>query len=154
MAQFPEVGVKLVADGAAKYVAELTGAEKATNALAGAARSAGNGVGAFANSLSRAGGLLTGGIALGAGALATALAGAAVTGFQFNSSMEQVEAQLFAFLKDGQAVADTLDMIRERAARTPFAFEEMATATVSLIPAAKQAGQPIEELIELAEILA
>ncbi|MCA9981739.1 MAG: hypothetical protein KDD89_12925, partial [Anaerolineales bacterium] len=154
MAQFPEVGVQLVADGAGKYVADMRGAESATNGLSGSIRSAAGMMGGFGQSLSRVGGLLTGGIALGVGALGAGFSAAAVTGFSFNNSMEQVEAQLFAFLKDGQAVADTLDMIKDRAARTPFEFEQMATAVTSLIPAAKQAGQPIEELIELAEILA
>jgi len=154
MAQFPEVGVKLVADDAGKYIADIGRAEDATSGLGRSIEGAAGMMGSFGQSLSRVGGLLTGGIALGVGALGAAFSGAAITGFQFNNSMEQVEAQLFAFLKDGQAVADTLDMIKDRAAQTPFEFENMATAVTSLIPAAKQAGQPIEELIELAEILA
>lgn len=92
----------------------------------------------------------------GAGLLAfgAAVGGAAAAGLRFNNSMEQVEARLFAFLKDGDAVNDMLDMIRDRASRTPFAFEEMANATAALVPVAKQSGEEIERLIGLAEILA
>lgn len=45
-------------------------------------------------------------------------------------------------------------MVRERAALTPFAFNEMATAAASLLPAAKASGKGLEELISYAEILA
>lgn len=89
-----------------------------------------------------------------AGTLAAGLGAAAVSGLRFNSSMEQVEAQLNAFLKDGALVGSTLEMIKRRAAATPFAFEDMARATTSLIPAAKASGQAIEGLLETAEILA
>jgi hypothetical protein len=68
--------------------------------------------------------------------------------------MEQVTAQLNAFTKDGAESARILEMIRQRAALTPFAFEEMAKATASLMPAAKQSGTELEELVKLSEILA
>jgi hypothetical protein len=68
--------------------------------------------------------------------------------------MEQVSAQLMAFTKDGAATAAILDMIKTRAASTPFAFEDMATAATALLPASKAAGVGLEELIAQAEILA
>ena len=94
------------------------------------------------------------GIGVGIAGVATGFVAAAGAGFKFNSSMEQVEAQLFAFLKDGDKVAGTLDMIKDRASRTPFAFEEMANAAAGLIPAAKQSGRELEHLISIAEVLA
>jgi len=75
-------------------------------------------------------------------------------GLGFNNSMEQVTAQLNAFTKDGEASAEILEMIRERAAKTPFAFEEMARATAGLIPSANAAGMALEDIVAEAEILA
>lgn len=95
-----------------------------------------------------------GAAAIGVGAIGVAFGKVATTGFSFNNSMEQVRAQLNAFTKDGQKSAEILDMIRERAAKTPFAFEDMARATAGLIPAATMAQIPLEKLVETAEILA
>lgn len=92
-----------------------------------------------------AGGLL----ALGAGFVKGAAAG-----LGFNNSMEQATAQINAFTKDSEQTAKILEMVRERAARTPFAFEDMARAAAALGPAAKSSGVPLEELIAQAEILA
>jgi hypothetical protein len=94
---------------------------------------------------------VTGGglLAIGGG-----MAAAAVTGFSMNKSMENVTAQLNAFTKDGAKSAEILEMIRERAAKTPFEFNEMAKATAGLLPASKASGEGLESLIEKAEILA
>jgi len=98
---------------------------------------------------------LAGGAALvGVAGLGAGILGGAAAGLQFNNSMEQVTAQLNAFTKDGEASAQILDMIKARAASTPFAFEEMARATASLLPAAKQSGAELESLVGVAEILA
>lgn len=88
-------------------------------------------------------------LALGAG-----LAGVVTTGLGFNNSMEQASAKINAFTKDADATAAILDMVRERAAKTPFAFEEMANAAAALGPTAKQSGVALEDLIAQAEILA
>lgn len=97
-----------------------------------------------------AGGLAVGGIA----AIGAGLAGVATVGLSFNNSMEQAAAKINAFTKDADATAAILEMVRERAAKTPFAFEEMANAAAALGPAAKQSGVPLEDLIAQAEILA
>lgn len=97
-----------------------------------------------------AGAAALGGIAaLGVGAVK-----AAASGLKFNMSMENVTAQLNAFTKDGAKSAEILDMIKIRASKTPFAFEEMAKATAGLMPAAKASGEALESLVEQAEILA
>lgn len=93
---------------------------------------------------------VAGGALAGAGA---ALAGAAFSGLKFNNSMEIVTAQLNAFTKDGAKSAEILEMIKDRASKTPFAFEEMAAAAASLLPASKTSGEGLEKLIGLAEIL-
>jgi hypothetical protein len=81
--------------------------------------------------------------------------GAAVTGgVQLNSTLENVEAQLFAFTKDGDVAKQIIEDIRVEAAQTPFAFEEMAKATASLLPAAKQSGAELMDLVKTAQILA
>lgn len=86
---------------------------------------------------------------LGAGLLA---AGGA--GLKFNSDMENVQAQLMGFVKDGDKVNQMLANLRSEAATTPFSFGEMAEAMVSLTPAARQSGMDVMALIEQAEILA
>lgn len=96
------------------------------------------------------GGLIERGIA----GIAGGLAGGISAGLGFNNSMEQVTAQLNAFTKDGAKSAEILKMIQERAAKTPFEFEQMATATAALLPSAKQSGAALEDLIGQAEILA
>lgn len=135
---------RLTAQGEAQFVGALGSAD---SAISGLGRTAVN----SAQSLGR---LFTGGIVAGATAFGVALGAGALEGLRFNNSMEQVSAQLMAFLKDGDAVDATLAMITERAAATPFAFEDMAKAATGLIPAATQANVPLEELIATAEILA
>lgn len=88
-------------------------------------------------------------LALGGGMAATAF-----SGLSLNSTMENVTAQLNAFTKDGAKSAQILEMIRDRAAKTPFEFDEMASSAASLLPASKASGQGLESLIEKAEILA
>lgn len=140
MSTFPQTGVELVAQNAGRYISDITRASRVTDR--------------FTSSLQTVGSVALKAGAAGLAAVGAGFAGAATAGLQFNSTMENVEAQLFAFLKDGEAVADALSLIETRAAQTPFAFEDMARATASLIPAAKQSGKEIEELISVAEILA
>lgn len=98
-------------------------------------------------------------IAAGAGvagitALSAGFGAAVAGGVQLNSTLENVEAQLLAFTKDGDVAKGILEDIRTEAAKTPFAFEEMARATASLLPAAKQSGAELMDLVKTAEILA
>jgi hypothetical protein len=95
-----------------------------------------------------------GGLLTGIGATVAGLGAGAVAGLDFNNSMQQVTAQLNAFTKDGEKSAQILDMIKTRAAATPFAFEDMARATTSLLPAANASGLALEDLVAQAEILA
>lgn len=106
-----------------------------------------SGIGSVLGPLATIGGVAF--TAIGAGA-----AFAAKTGLDFNNAMEQAGARINAFTKDSSATADILDTIRERAAQTPFAFEEMANAAASLLPMVKQTGAELEDLIGLSEILA
>jgi len=108
----------------------------------------------FVSSAQSAGRAIGGALLGGLAAIGTGLAATAAEGWRFNDSLEQTEARLFAFLKDGEAVTNMLEMITDRAAKTPFAFEEMASSVAALLPAAKQSGTEIERLIEMAEILA
>jgi hypothetical protein len=100
---------------------------------------------------------LAGGISAvvnGIGQIGSGLFDGVKAGLGFNNSMEQTRAKLMAFTKSGAETDRILEMIRVRAAKTPFAFEEMATATASLLPAAKASGVGLEDLIKQAEILA
>lgn len=104
----------------------------------------------FGNVVKSAAGLAVVGFA----AIAGGAVAAGLSGLNFNNSMEIVTAQLNAFTKDGAKSAEILAMIKDRASKTPFAFEEMAKATASLLPAAKASGKGLEELISIAEVLA
>ena len=97
-----------------------------------------------------AGGLALGGIA----AMGAGLVGLGSSGLQLNNSMEKVTAQLNAFTKDGKKTADIIDTVRERAAKTPFEFDQMAKAAVALFPASKTAEGGLNGILEKAEILA
>lgn len=100
-------------------------------------------------------GKVAGGIALGGVvALGAGLAKTATAGLSFNNSIEQTTAKINAFTKDGAKTAGILDLIRERAAKTPFAFDEMARAASGLLPVVNATGKPLEDLISQAEVLA
>lgn len=101
-----------------------------------------------------AAGLVKGAAIGGVVAVGGALAGAATAGLSFNNSLEQTTAQLQAMTKDAAQTEAILQMIKQRAAETPFAFTEMANAAASLLPAAKASGAQLEELLATAEILA
>lgn len=100
-------------------------------------------------------GKLAGGVALGGiTAIGAGLLGTGAAGLSFNNSMEQATAKINAFTKDGEKTAEILEMIKDRAASTPFAFNDMASAASALLPSAKQAQVGLEDLIAQAEILA
>lgn len=75
-------------------------------------------------------------------------------GLNFNNQMEQTTAKLNAFTGSGEETAKILEMIKTRAAATPFEFSAMAEAATALMPAAKQSGMALEDLVAQAEILA
>lgn len=110
--------------------------------------------GIISRAFSAVGPVMTGVAVGGIAAVAGGLVGAAYEGLNFNSSMEQVTAKLNAFTKDGAKSAEILEMIRDRASKTPFEFEQMAQATTSLMSASKGSGVELEYLVEQAEILA
>lgn len=126
----------------------------ATSEAARGIREVGEAAGGSEGKLKGFFGLMGGAAAGGALALGGALVGAAGAGLGFNNAMEQARARINAFTKDGAATEQVLAMVADRASKTPFAFEEMATAAASLGPAAKGAGIPLENLIAQAEILA
>lgn len=92
--------------------------------------------------------LALGAVTAGAGALATTF------GFGFNSSVEQAETKLMAFMKDGERVARTLEWVKKEAAATQFSFTDMADAAANLTPVANSSGVALEDLVKQAEILA
>ncbi|MDI9934682.1 hypothetical protein QM806_04335 [Rhodococcus sp. IEGM 1351] len=92
-------------------------------------------------------------LAIGAAGVAAATAGAAI-GFGFNSSVEQAQTKLMAFMKDGNKVAQTLSWVKDEAAKTQFSFTDMADAAANLTPVAKTSGKSLESLVQQAEILA
>jgi|GEM_PF-3328692 len=120
----------------------------------GVVDNASSGLGSIGDKLGTIG-KIAGGVALGGiVAIGGALVGTAAAGLGFNNSMEQATARLNAFTGDGAKTAEILEMVRERAAKTPFAFEEMAAAAASLGPVSRSSGVDLETLIGKAEILA
>lgn len=141
-------GVNLVAEGFDGFMRSMGAAGQAVVGFGdAAARTAGGALAGFATAAGAA-------AAVAGGALVAGLGAAATTGLSFNNAVEQAEARINAFTKDAAATAEILEMVRERAANTPFAFEEMAAAAAGLGPVAKSAGIPLEDLIAQAEILA
>jgi len=142
------------AAGVAKVAAESNkaadGASRAAGGFTSLSASLGKIAGVAGGVLKVAGGLA---LRLGTG-IAAGLGAAAVAGLGFNNSLEQASARIQAFTKDSAVTAQVLDMVRERAAKTPFEFNEMASAAASLGPAAKSSNVPLEELLGTAEILA
>lgn len=92
-------------------------------------------------------------IAGGLTALAFGTAGTAI-GFGFNSSVEQAQTKLMAFMQDNERVAKTLEWVKAEAAATQFSFTDMADAAANLTPVSKSTGVALEDLVKQAEILA
>lgn len=140
----------MASQAALDLVINLKGADKAETGLERLAKTA-TSLGKGMTTLAKVG---FAGVAAGAAGLVGGFGAAAVSGLRFNSSMENVTAQLNAFTKDGDESARILDMIRDRASKTPFAFGEMASAAAGLIPASRMANESLESIIETAEVLA
>lgn len=119
-------------------------------------RSVGSTVGGFLQDIASntVGEIVAEGAIRGIGALSTGIRGVVGSGFELNNSMEQARARINAFTKDAGKTEEILTMVADRAAKTPFAFSEMANAAAALGPAAKQSQIPLQDLIAQAEILA
>lgn len=111
-------------------------------------------LGSVGGSLGKLGAAATATTAVGIAAIGAGLAGAAAAGLGFNNEVEQVTAKLNAFTKNGAVTARMLEQIKTEANSTPFAFTEMANAMTALMPAAKQSGTEVMNLVKQAEILA
>ncbi len=106
-----------------------------------------------------------GGVVKGFGALGLAAAGVSsvidglkgvgsALGLGALNEMEQTRASFNAFTKDAGQTEKIMAQVREEAAKTPFAFGELAKATASLMPVAKSSGAALMDLVKEAEILA
>lgn len=113
-----------------------------------------SGLDGIVGSLGKAGAIAGGAAVAGIAAVGAGMIGAGAAGLSMNNSVELATARINAFTKDGAKTADILKMVTERAAKTPFAFNDMATAAAALLPSAKQAQTGLEDLIAQAEILA
>lgn len=114
----------------------------------------GNSASKASESAARLDGVIGRAVSVLAAAGAAAVGAGAAIGIKFNSSVEQAETKLMAFMKDGGKVAETLAWVKDEAAKTQFSFTEMANAAADLTPVAKQTGEQLESLIKEAEILA
>ncbi|MBV6425167.1 MAG: hypothetical protein NAOJABEB_02981 [Steroidobacteraceae bacterium] len=82
------------------------------------------------------------------------LRGAASGLLHMNQEVENTRARLVAFTGSGEAADRILADLQREAAQTPFTFRELSTAVASLIPASKQSGEALNDLIDVAEVLA
>lgn len=135
---------------AVKLIGQDVGGLNLINQARGALGGLGSAVGSTMNVLGGIG-LAAGGIQAMAGA-AGGLANALGVGLQ--NEMEQTRASFMAFTKDASATNTILEQVRAEAARTPFEFREMATATASLLPVAKSSQMGLMDLVKTAEVLA
>ncbi|HEY8609786.1 MAG TPA: hypothetical protein VIL69_00680, partial [Roseomonas sp.] len=71
-----------------------------------------------------------------------------------NTEWENASARINAFTKDAGKTAELMEMVKQRAASTPFALQDMSNALGSLLPVARSSGKGIEDLLKQAEILA
>jgi hypothetical protein len=131
---------------ASGFTGPLDGAQRALTGFSQRMAHAGGGVLGLGRDL----GLAT----IGLQGLASGARGAFGALFGGNVAIENVRAQLLAFTKSGEQADKILADIRSEAAKTPFAFNEMAAATASLLPASKQSGVALMDLVKQAEILA
>jgi hypothetical protein len=146
----------------AGYKAALNVAQQEMAQASGAADDLGDSIGNAGKQAEQSGSLLKNALSFAVGqasldaayALGEAIIGVASGGVQLNSTLEDTQAKLNAFTKDGNLSAQILEQIREEASATPFAFQELADATANLIPSAKAAGAELFDLVEMAEVLA
>lgn len=149
------VGVILVAEGSNTFNSALNRATDLTQRFGSVAQGAATGgmermsVGAIA--LGTALGNLA---AQGLSKVVEGMYGFVQSGFSFNNTIEQATAKLVAFTGSQEAAAEVLEMVRRRAANTPFAFDEMANSAASLAAISRSTGQDLESLIGIAERLA
>lgn len=151
MATGAELAILLTARDTATTV--VNGLKNSLGGLGGAASAPAKGFGNLASGIANF--TTKAGLAVfGAGQLVNA--GASLVGglFDQNVAFENASAQIMAFTKDAGKTGEILSMIKERAALTPFAFNEMASAAAGLIPASNQANMALEDMIQTAEILA
>lgn len=92
--------------------------------------------------------------AMGVNTLAQSLFGLGRSLLGGNVALENVTAQFRAFTKDANLANQIIQELRAEAARTPFAFQDMAESAATLLPAAQQAGVELMDLVRTAEILA
>jgi hypothetical protein len=126
-----------------------SGLKRISSSIAGIAKMPFNAIGSIVDFGSK-----VGIAAIGVEGLARATSGMARSLFGGNAAIENVTASLNAMTKDAGLSQQILADIRAEAAKTPFAFNEMAQATAGLIPAARMAGVELMDLVRDAEILA
>ena len=75
-------------------------------------------------------------------------------GFGLAKELEDTKTKMIAFAGSSEEADRLLAQVREEANATPFAFKELADATAALLPASKQAGVGLQDVIKQAEVLA
>lgn len=93
--------------------------------------------------------------AQGVSALGDSVMGAAnAFGFGLAKELEDTRTKMTAFAGSAAEADRILAEVRQEANQTPFAFKELADATAALLPASKQAGVGLQDVVKQAEVLA
>lgn len=154
----PKVGVEAVIEGMAKFESDSKKVNKVFGDIDTGIGKVGSTASTITSKITGLVGSLAKISAVGAGVaiagIGAGLATIASSGLSFNNQMEQASAKINAFTKDSAKTAEILADIRDEAAKTPFEFQAMAEATAGLLPAAKQSGESIMDLVKDAEVLA
>lgn len=155
----PQSGVQLIAQGERSFLSALNHASQALNKFSADTGRAAQQSGGFANAITSAFGQVAqvaGGnlLANGIQRLGSAFVEATTGGITFSRTLENANATLLALVKDGGLAASMVATIRKEADKTPFSFEALNIAMVSLVPSASVAGEALMNLVRDAEILA
>lgn len=84
----------------------------------------------------------------------TVMGAANALGFGLAKELEDTRTKMIAFAGSSAEADRILADVRTEANATPFAFKELADATAALLPASKQAGVGLQDVIKQAEVLA
>lgn len=128
----------------------LGGLQSKLGGLSGALSAPMNAIKGIGSALAGLGLAAQGAQALGDGVMSAANA----FGFGLAKELEDTRTKMIAFAGSTAEADRILAEVRQEANATPFAFKELADATAALLPASKQAGVGLQDVIKQAEVLA
>ena len=102
--------------------------------------------------LSSVGGKWAKGFGVAIGGVSTALLGLAKMGMQYNSQMENYQTNFAVLLGDEAKALDYVALMREKAAKTPFGMEDLASASQTMLSFGMSAEDSMKYMDMLGDI--